>query len=286
MVAVTPPSLAARIAARARAALPLDWRTQVESLRYADAGHGFDSLGLHPDTVAFGAQALRFLYERYFRVRSSGAENIPGEGPAILASNHSGALPFDGAMIYLDVLRKSRPARVLRPVLDLFVPGLPFVSTFFARIGAIGGSRGTVRYALEQGELLLIFPEGTEGIGKNFSQRYQLQRWRVGHVELAIRYGAPVVPVAVIGAEEQWPQIARLDGVHIFGIPYLPLLLTPLPLPVRYHILYGEPVDFRGRLTPGDADDPEKVAAAAAEVKAAVAELVAKGLAEREGIFR
>ncbi len=286
MVRLTPPSLAARIAAKARAALPERWREQVESLRYEDAGHGFDALGLHPDTVAFGAQALRFLYERYFRVRSQGAENIPGEGPAILASNHSGALPFDGAMIYLDVLRRSRPARVVRPVLDLFVPGLPFVSTFFARVGAIGGSRGTVRYALEKGELLLIFPEGTEGIGKNFSERYKLQRWRVGHVELAIRYGAPVIPLAVIGAEEQLPQIGRLEGVHILGIPYLPLILTPVPLPVRYHIRYGEPIDFRGRLRPEDADDPEKVAAAAAEVKAAVAELVAQGLAEREGIFR
>lgn len=280
------PTLLDRIAARARTALPPAWKRQVDGLRYDDAGHGYDPLGLHPGTVAAGASALRFLYERYFRVRSHGVANIPSDGPAILASNHSGGLPFDGSMIYLDVLRRSDPPRVLRPVMDHFVPGLPFVSTFFARIGAIAGSRGNVRYALEQGELLLIFPEGTDGIGKRFAQRYQLQRWRVGHVELAIRYRAPVVPVAVIGAEEQMPQLGRLEGVHIMGIPYVPLLLSPLPLPVRYHIYYGAPIDFSDRYSSADADDPEKVAVAASEVKRAVARLVAKGLDDREGVFR
>ncbi len=275
-----------RLAARARSTLPPAWQRQVDALRYDDAGHGYDPLGMHPDTIAAGASALRFFYERYFRVRSHGVANIPSDGPAILASNHSGALPFDGSMIYLDVLRRSDPPRVLRPVMDHFVPGLPFVSTFFARIGAIAGSRGNVRYALEKGELLLIFPEGVDGIGKRFEQRYQLQRWRVGHVELAIRYRAPVVPVAVIGAEEQMPQVGRLDSVHIMGIPYVPILLSPLPLPVRYHIYYGAPMDFSDRYSPADADDPEKVAAAASEVKSAVAKLVAKGLRAREGVFR
>ena len=251
-----------------------------------NAGHGFDALGLHPDTIAVGAQALRWLYERYFRVVSHGIENIPAAGPAILASNHGGGLPFDGMMIYLDVLRNSAPPRVVRPILDHFVPGLPFVSTFFARVGSIGGSRGNVRYALEQGELLLVFPEGTEGIGKPIWKRYQLQEWRVGHAELAIRYRAPVVPVAVIGAEEQLPQIGRIEGVHVLGIPYLPILATPLPLPVRFHIHYGAPIDLPALYTAEDADDPEKVAAAAALVKEAVAGLIRRGLDEREGIFR
>ncbi len=266
--------------------LPEPWRRQIERLALDDAGHGFDPLGLSREGLAQGVWATRLLYERYFRVRSHGHANIPAEGPAILASNHSGMLPLDGMMLALDVLRWSAPARTLRPILDHFVPGLPFVSTFFARAGAIGGSRGNVRYALEHDQLLLIFPEGTEGIGKPFWKRYQLQEWRVGHVELAIRHRAPVVPVAVIGAEEQWPQIARLNGVHVLGIPFLPIPATPLPMPVRYHIYYGEPLDFRDRLRPEDADDPALVAAAAAEVKEAVAALVARGLHEREGIFK
>ena len=285
-MAPTPsPTLAARLAARARANLPEVWRAQIDGLAYDDAGHGFDPLGLHPDTIAVAVQYFRVLYERYFRVRSYGADNIPASGPAILASNHSGALPFDGAMIYLDVIRNSSPPRVVRPVMDHFVPGLPFVSTFFARAGAIGGSRGNVRYALEKGDLLLIFPEGTEGIGKPIWERYQLQEWRVGHVELAIRHRAPVVPVAVVGAEEQLPQVGQRN-VHLLGIPYLPLVLSPLPLPVRYHIRYGAPIALHERYAVDDADDPEKVKAAAAEVKAAVADLIAHSLAEREGIFR
>lgn len=261
------------------------WRRRIERVELADAGHGFDPLGMSREGLARGVFAARLLYERYFRVRSHGHANIPAEGPAILASNHSGLLPFDGMMIALDVLRHSEPPRAVRPIMDHFVPALPFVSPFFARAGAIGGSRGNVRYALEHGELLLIFPEGTTGIGKLFWHRYQLQQWRVGHVELAIRHRAPVVPVAVIGAEEQWPQIARLDGVHVLGIPYLPIPATPLPLPVRYHIYYGPPIDFRERHRPEDADDPAIVEAAAAEVKAAVAGLIERGLREREGIF-
>ena len=266
--------------------IPAAWRRQIERVPLDDAGHGFDPLGLSREGLAAGVLLARWLYERYFRVRSFGHANIPAAGPAILAANHSGTLPLDAMMIALDVIRRSEPPRALRPILDHFVPGLPFISTFFARAGAIGGSRGNVRYALERGELLLIFPEGTDGIGKPFSARYQLQEWRVGHVELAIRHRAPVVPVAVIGAEEQWPQIARLDGVHVLGIPYLPIPATPLPLPVRYTIYYGEAIDFSGRLEPEDADDPALVAAAAAEVKEAVARLVEHGLRAREGIFR
>jgi 1-acyl-sn-glycerol-3-phosphate acyltransferase len=265
--------------------LPEVWRRQIAGATLRDAGHGCDPLGASREGLARGVMAARFFYERYFRVRSQGHAHLPATGPAILASNHGGMLPFDAMMIALDVLRHSSPPRFVRPILDHFVPALPVVNTFFTRAGAIGGSRGNVRYALESGEMLLIFPEGTRGIGKLFWERYRLQEWRVGHVELAIRYGAPIVPVAVIGAEEQWPQIARLPAPRALGFPYVPIPALPLPLPVRYHIYYGEPIAVQRRFQPSEADDLEVVEAAAAEVKEAVAGLVARGLAEREGIF-
>ena len=258
-------------------------RERAENLHFHDAGHGYDPFGMHPDFVALGDVIASPLYDRYFRVKSYGAEHIPTTGPAILAANHSGTLPFDGMMLWVDVLRNTHPPRNPRPVADYFVSSLPVVSTLFARSGVVGGSRGNDRALLESGALLMIFPEGTPGIGKLYSQRYQLQDWRKGHAELAIRHSAPIVPVGIVGAEEQMPQIARIPVPG--PVPYLPVPLTPLPMPVRYHVHYGEPIPTHLDYTPDDADDPERVAEAAARVKTAVQALVDRGLEMREGVF-
>lgn len=267
----------------ARAFLPPAELERAARLHYDDAGHGYDTLGLHPDWVAAGLGMFRFLYERYFRVESHGSEHLPRRGPAILVSNHSGTLPLDGAMIYLDVQRHTEPPRVPRPIVDRFVPLLPFAGLFFARTGAAPGTRENLRFLLEAGELVLIFPEGTPGVGKRFSQRYQLQGWRVGHAETAIAHRVPIVPVAVIGAEEQWPQIGRLP-IRLLGAPYVPVPATPLPLPVHYHIHYGAPIHLE--YAPEDATRPEIVQRAADQTRAAVEALIARGLRERPGIFR
>lgn len=250
---------------------------------YRDAGHGFDRFGLHPDYVAFADLVTGPLYERYFRVHTYGAEHLPGSGAAVVAANHSGTLPFDAAMLWADIYRHTDPPRAPRAIADYFVTALPLVGTTFARTGMVGGSRGNARAVLEAGELLMLFPEGTEGIGKPFKDRYQLQEWRQGHCELAIRHGAPVIPVGIIGAEEQMPQIGRLPGIG--PVPYLPVSATLLPLPVRYHIHYGAPIALHERFTPTQADDPEVVAEAAAEVKEAVQALIQTGLDLRSGVF-
>lgn len=268
----------------ASAALPQADLDRIEKLVYHDAGHGYDPFGLHPDVVAFGLVLTAPLYDRYFRVKSYGAENIPASGPGVLASNHSGALPVDGMMLWTDVLRRSNPPRVVRAVADHFVPMIPMIGTLFARGGMVGGSRGNARALLERGDLLMIFPEGVPGIAKHFKDRYQLQDWRVGHVELAIRHSAPVVPVGIVGPEEQMPQIGRIP-ISIAGLPFIPITLTPLPLPVRYHIHYGEPIRVDREYRPEHADDPGAVREAAARVKAAVQALLDEGLRQREGIF-
>jgi 1-acyl-sn-glycerol-3-phosphate acyltransferase len=259
-------------------------RDRARRLHFPDAGHGYDQFGLNPDYVALGEAMASPLYEKYFRVVSYGHDNIPSEGPAVLACNHSGTLPMDGAMMYVDVYRNTNPPRIPRPVADYFVSTLPVVSKLFARCGVVGGSRGNARALLQSGEMLQIFPEGTPGIGKPFSERYKLQAWRKGHCELAIRYSAPVIPVAVVGAEEQMPQLFRIP-LKGMAVPYLPIPATLIPLPVRYHIHYGEPIRLDREFTPADADDPEIVAAAALRVKAAVQALIDKGLAMRKGVF-
>lgn len=269
----------------ARAVLTPGQREHLRGLRLDDAGHGWDRFGASPRGVAVALSAVRHLYDHYFRVRSVGAHHIPARGPTIVIANHSGTLPLDGMMLWADVLLHTHPPRLARAVADHFVPALPFVNTLFSRAGMVPGSRRNVRVLLERGELLLLFPEGVAGIGKPASQAYQLQRWTVGHAELAIRHRARVVPAVVIGAEEQWPQLGRLTRVHPFGIPYLPIPATPLPLPVRYHIHYGPPIALFERYGPDDADEPEVLREAAERTKAAVAVLLEQGLAQREGVF-
>lgn len=274
--------LPARIA---RALLPAPQRERLERLAFRDAGHGWDRLGMHPDAVAIGAAWTRFFYELWFRVDSRGSENVPASGPAILAANHAGLLPFDGVMLWADVLRRTDPPRVVRMVADVFVPRLPFIGTSFARTGVVSGTRATVDRLLEDGELLGIFPEGVPGIAKPREERYRLRPFRVGHAELAIQHGAPIIPVAIVGSEEQWPELARIESFHLWGAPYLPIPATPMPLPVRYRLRYGAPIDPRARYGADQADDPAAAGALAREVQHAVQMLIDEGLRERKGLF-
>lgn len=257
----------------------------VRRMRFRDAGHGYDEFGLHPSTARWGLQAVKPLHDRYFRVTAHDAHHIPAEGPAVLAANHAGMLPFDAIMLVLNVLANTDPPRLARTAMDHFVPLMPFIGTLFARCGAVAGSRGNFARLLDAGELVCAFPEGVPGISKPIWKRYQLQQWRQGHCELAIRHRSPVVPVAILGSEESWPQVGHIDAVQLFGAPYLPVPLTPLPLPVSFHIYYGEPIPLHEEHPPEDGDDPQVVTAAAARVKDAVAALVRRGLDERKGWF-
>ena len=200
---------------------------------FHDEGHGFDVFGFHPPTLADAVRASAPIYERYFRVDSVDAERIPASGPAIVIANHAGVLPVDGAMLCLDILRRSQ--RIPRAISDRFVTRFPLVSTYFARLGVVSGTRANVRTLLERGELIVIWPEGVSGTGKRFRDRYKLQNWNVGFAELAMRHNAPVVVAAIVGAEESWPLLGKLRA-HVFGSPYLPIPATPIPLPVRYRI--------------------------------------------------
>jgi 1-acyl-sn-glycerol-3-phosphate acyltransferase len=261
-------------------------RRRLARLRLADQGHGYDLFGMSRDWVAAADGLLRLPYERYFRVESVGAENLPAAGAAILAANHGGMLPIDAMMLYRDVLGHTDPPRVARPIADLFVPALPFIGTLFARVGVVAGSRQNVHHLLDHGELVMVFPEGTSGIGKPWRERHRLQGWTVGHAELAIRHRVPVIPTAIVGPDEQWPQLGRIRQLQLFGAPYLPVPLLPLPLPVRYHIRYGAPLQLHERLTPADADDPRAVQLAAGRVAFAVEQLLAESLQARAGLFR
>jgi 1-acyl-sn-glycerol-3-phosphate acyltransferase len=259
-------------------------RSLPRDLAIRDAGHGYDTFGARAEWVRAGALIAAPLYRTWFRVRSTGHDHLPASSGAIVVANHGGTLPFDAAMLWMDVLVHEN-GRLLRPIGDHFISGLPFVGSALARMGVVAGSRANVSYLLRQNELVLIFPEGVSGIGKPFRDRYRIQTWSVGHAELAIRHRVPIVPVAVIGAEEQMPEIARLP-VRVLGLPYVPLALTPFPLPVHYHVLYGEPLRPADRYDPKEADDPDVLERVASESRRAVESLIARGLDARAGVFR
>jgi 1-acyl-sn-glycerol-3-phosphate acyltransferase len=260
-------------------------RERLSKLSYNDAGHGYDAFGMHPDWLTAAAGLGDFLYRRYFRVSAYGSESIPAEGAAFLVANHAGTLPIDAMLLCLDVLEHTDPPRMPRTVLDRFVPQLPFAGTLLSRLGAVSGTQNNMRHMLEAGELCLTFPEGLAAIGKPFRERYKLQGWRVGHAEMALRHDVPVIPVAIVGAEEQWPQIGRISSFHLFGAPYLPIPASPVPLPVHYRIHYGAPIDLRAQCGGGPDLSAETVARAAAMTRAALEKLLGEALSARRGVF-
>jgi 1-acyl-sn-glycerol-3-phosphate acyltransferase len=247
-------------------------KPETSGAMFHDAGHGWDVFGLHPPSLRRALELGEPLYRRWFRVRSHEAAHVPATGPVIVVANHSGALPIDAVMLCLDLLHHT--GRIPRVIADRFVPHLPFIGTLFSRLGVVIGTLANVRALLAQGELVVIFPEGAAGIGKPFRERYELQEWRVGHAELALRHRASVVPVAIIGAEESWPVLGRIRKVHPFGAPFLPVPALPFPLPMPIHVHYGHPLVLHDEVPHLDPDEPDDVAHASSLVRCALEDLI------------
>lgn len=246
---------------------------------------GFDPFGLDLDYALAAVAPLLWLYQKYFRVEVHGIERVPAEGRVILVANHSGQLPFDAAMIGVALLTERDPPRVIRALVERWVPTLPFYSTVMSRLGQVVGTPDNCRRLLAGGEPILVFPEGVRGLNKPWSERYRLQRFGRGFMRLALESGAPIVPIGVVGAEEQSPALADLKPLaRLLSMPAFPLTATilPIPLPARHRLWFGEPLRFEGSPEAEDPEIDEKVE----RVRDAVAALLAQGLAARRGIFR
>lgn len=246
---------------------------------------GFDPLVVG-DLIAGGI----WMYRDYFRVKVKGVENIP-KGAALLICNHSGQLPIDGVMVGIAAFLEGDPPRYVRSMIEKWIPTLPFVSIFFSRLGQLVGTPENCLRLLERGEAVLVFPEGARGINKPFSKRYQLERFGLGFMRLALEAGVPIVPVAVVGAEEQYINVMNLDTVaKALGMPTMPVIpqafipiLGWIPLPTRYYIEFGAPLSFEG--DPDEED--EAVERKVASVKSEIQRMVDEGLERRgDAIFR
>ncbi len=246
--------------------------------------YGVDPFGLELDFAKAAIAPVLWLYRNYFRVETHGIEQVP-QGRVMLISNHSGQLPLDGAMIAMSLLLEAEPPRVVRAMVEKWAPTLPFVAPFFARIGQVVGTPENCRRLLAAGETIMVFPEGTRGLNKTYDKRYRLQEFGSGFMRIAVETQTPVLPVAVIGAEEQAPALFDFKQVaKILGFPALPITptLVPLPLPVKYRLWFGEPMRFSGTAHDDDAELERKVS----EVKRAIETLLKRGLKSRGSIFR
>jgi 1-acyl-sn-glycerol-3-phosphate acyltransferase len=237
---------------------------------------------------------LEFLYTLWWRVETTGIAGIPGTGPALIVANHSGVLPWDGLMIKV-ALRQEHPARrtCRMLALDMFAL-LPFLAPLLSRTGAVRASQENGERLLRAGELVGVFPEGVKGVGKRFKDRYKLARFgRGGFVRLALRTGAPIVPCAVVGAEEIHPVLGSANIVgKALGLPYLPITPTfpwlgPLgmvPLPTKWSLDFGDPIPTASH-GPAAADDAILVNRLAQEVRGRIQTMVDARLARRQSVF-
>ncbi len=204
-------------------------------------GSQFDVWGKDLELANGLGPVADFLYQKYWRVTVEGAALVPS-GPCLLIANHSGALPIDGPMLH-SALRRERPElHDARWLVEDQIFHAPFLGALVNRLGAVRANPENALRLLERGHPVIVFPEGVHGLAKPFSERYQLKRFgRGGFVKLAVRSGVPIVPVAVVGAEESMPVLARLPGA-VLGLPWLPLTVPPLPS--RWFVRFGSPIDL------------------------------------------
>ncbi|HET6611485.1 MAG TPA: lysophospholipid acyltransferase family protein [Kofleriaceae bacterium] len=263
-----------------------DLRARQNALVLHENELGFDPFGLSRKSLRYAVLLSRWLYRDYFRTEVTGIDNLPGHGRVLLVANHSGQLPFDGLVIGAAAFFDKSPPRIVRSMIEKFVPTLPFASTVLSRWGQITGTPENCRRLLESEEAILVFPEGVRGISKGFSQRYKLQEMGLGFMRLALETKTPIVPVAVIGGEEQAPAINFKRVAKLMGLPALPVVPYPpfvpiLPLPVKYRLYFGEPLTFEG-----DADDDDEVLAAKVQaVKSRIRSMLHLGLRARKHVF-
>jgi 1-acyl-sn-glycerol-3-phosphate acyltransferase len=264
-----------------------DFEDRLRRVPIAMGSGGVDPFGLDPAWAKYAVGVAAFFHRFYFRTVVHGIDRVP-TGRVLLVSNHSGQIPLDGMILGAAMFLDTEPPRIVRSMVEKWTQTLPFISTMFSRIGQVVGVPENARRLLDLGEAILVFPEGARGIAKSFAERYKLGEFGLGFMRLALETNTPIVPVAVIGAEEQYISLGNFGGVaRAFGMPNFPILpqfLLPggqLPLPTKYRLYFGEPMSFEGDPDDDDAVIEEKVA----KVRGTIQSMLNRGLKERRSIF-
>jgi len=245
-------------------------------------------------TERVGLPIAEWLYRRYWRVESEGVANIPASGRALLAANHAGVVPYDGAMIRTAIWLEHHQPRHARMLVVDWAFRMPFISQLLLRTGNVLAHPDNATTLLERDQLVGVFPEGVKGAAKLYRERYRVKRFgRGGFVQVALRTGAPIIPVAVVGSEDVHPVVAEVPALaRLLGLPTFPLtatfpLLGPagvMPLPSKWLIAFGEPIDTAA-LGPDAAEDPALVLEISEEVRGWIQAAVDRMLPRRKTVF-
>lgn len=251
--------------------------------------YGYDAWGFHPATARRATLVTALFYKYWFRVQTHGIEGLP-PGRVLLIANHAGQIAIDAAMIATACILEAEPPRIVRGMGEYWLPTVPWVNIAMVRTGSVVGTRKNCIDLLEQEEAVIAFPEGVRGMNKLIWERYRLQEFGQGFMRLALETRTPIVPIAVVGSEEQAPAIANVMPLaRLLRMPAFPVTLTwpwlgPLgmvPLPVKYNIYFGEPMWFEGN----PSDEDEVIGEKVDQVKAVIQDMLARGLEGRRSLF-
>jgi 1-acyl-sn-glycerol-3-phosphate acyltransferase len=277
----------ARLDALARTLLGPDFHDRLARVPMRLGPSGVDPFGFDPEVAKYALIVAAFFHRMWFRTEVHGIENVP-RGRVLLIANHSGQLPLDGMVIGASMFLDAEPPRFIRSMVEKWTQTLPFVGTFFSRCGQVVGVPENARQLLLNEEMLLVFPEGTRGVSKPISKRYQLADFGLGFMRLALETNTPIVPIGLVGAEEQFINFGNIETfAKMFQMPIFPMIpqfLIPggqMPLPVKYRLYIGEPLLFDGDPDDDDAVIEEKVWM----VRATIQSMINRGLKERKGLF-
>jgi 1-acyl-sn-glycerol-3-phosphate acyltransferase len=253
-----------------------------------------DDFGFDPIYEQKARRALEFLYTRYFRIETTGIDRVPSRGRCLLVANHSGTLPLDGVMLKTAVKLEHGAPRDLRWLTEDFVYHFPYLGSVMTRLGAVRACQENAERLLGKEQLVAVFPEGVKGTGKLFAERYRLQRFgRGGFIKLCLRTNTPIVPVAIVGAEETNPLLFRVEYLSkLLGLPYVPVTPTfpalgplgLLPAPTKWQIHFGEPIEFAAHGQDA-ADDELLVGKLAERVRATIQGMLDRVVGARKSVF-
>ena len=254
-----------------------------------------DEWGLDWEFVEVVRPFFEFMYYKYWRIETSGFENVPDAGRALLVSNHSGQLPWDGAMLSTAIYSEHPSQRLSRNLYATWFPTVPFISTILERGGQVMATVENGTRLLEQDELVAVFPEGYKGVGKLFKDRYRLARFgRGGFVKMALNTQAPIIPVSVVGAEETYISIYKSNSIaKLIGFPFFPIslrfpwtgLLGLIPFPTKWYIDFGTPIPT-DEYSPDAAQNMVLVTQLSDQVRNVVQGMINTRLAQRRSVFR